>query len=276
MNLSTLNRSASSPILDLPALRRAVPSAFAETPWIGMSDRYAFVPTSTIIERLATEGFMPVRAMQSQSRIEEKSDYTRHMIRFRHADYLMPTRVLGAELPELVLTNSHDGTSAYQLAVGIYRLICMNDMVVQSADFGTVSVKHSGSEDFADRIIDCTHQVIATSAVVMDRIEQWKSIKLSRPQQLALAEAATEIRALPNGITADRMLTVRRLGDAEPNLWTTSNVIQENFMAGGLRGRNVDTGRRTATRPIKSVGEDLRINKAIWTLTERMAELMTG
>src|SRR4051794_12094622 len=116
-------------------IRRVAPSVFAETPWSNMSDRYGFVPTVAVLGMLAGEGFYPVRAAQSKTRIEGKSDFTKHMIRFRHLDYLKPSQV-GQELPELVLTNSHDGTSGYQLAAGIFRLVCSNGMVVQSSDFG--------------------------------------------------------------------------------------------------------------------------------------------
>jgi hypothetical protein len=35
------------------------------------------------------------------------------------------------------------------------------------------------------------------------------------------------------------------------------------------------TGRRTTTRPVKRVGEDLRLNRALWTLTERLAAIVS-
>ena len=263
--------TANTPVLTESRLRSLVPSAYAETPWRGMSDRYGFVPTSAVIARLEREGFYPVRAMQSRSRIEGKSDYTRHMIRFRHSDHLM-NRV-DAELPELVLTNSHDGSSAYQLAAGIFRLVCSNGMVVQSADFGTVSVRHSGSDDFADKIIDATYEVIGTTRHTLDKIDAWKSIELTPPQRLALADATTELR--PNGVRPEMLLHVRRDADKVPSLWATANVIQENLMRGGLYGRNADTGRRFRTKPIASVAEDLKINRGIWQLTERLAELVS-
>jgi hypothetical protein len=267
---ASANGSTLSPVLSDSYLRRVVPSAYAETPWHAMSDRYGFVPTSTIIGRLAREGFHPVRALQSKSRTEGKADFTRHMIRFRHLDHLRPS-VVGDELPELVLTNSHDGTSAYQLAAGIYRLVCSNGMVVQSADFGTVSVRHTGSGDFADRIIDATYEVLGSTQLTMDRIDAWKGIALDPPQRLALASAAVELR--PNGVAPEALLTTRRSADRDGSLWTTANVIQENYMKGGVYGRNPDTGRRFRTRPVGSVSEDLRINRALWTLTERLAEL---
>ena len=259
-------------VLTPDQIRRAAPSVYAETPWDGMSDRYGFVPTSAVLATLAGEGFHPVRAMQSRSRIPGKSAFTRHMIRFRHTDYLRPFAVLGAEIPEIVLTNSHDGTSAYQLAAGIFRLICTNGMVVQSRDFGTVSVRHSGSDEFGNKIIDATYEVLGTTALTMDRIEQWKSITMSPPQRLALADAATELR--PNGVRPDMLLHPKRAGDNAADLWTTVNVIQENFIRGGVIGRNVDTGRRFRTRPVNSVGEDMRINRGLWTLAESAATIL--
>jgi hypothetical protein len=51
-------------------------------------------------------------------------------------------------------------------------------------------------------------------------------------------------------------------------------VVQEHLLRGGDRGRAA-TGRRMITRPVKSVGEDLRLNRALWTLTEKLAEAVS-
>ena len=42
-------------------------------------------------------------------------------------------------------------------------------------------------------------------------------------------------------------------------------------MKGGLPGRS-RSGRRTRTRAIRSVHEDVRLNRGLWHLTEQMAE----
>src|SRR4051812_9234865 len=83
---------------DDDALRRAAPSVFAATPWGGMSGRYRMVPTIDVVGMLRDKGFLPVRAQQSRSRVPGKGDFTRHMIRFRHGDFLSPVTV-GAEIP---------------------------------------------------------------------------------------------------------------------------------------------------------------------------------
>jgi hypothetical protein len=73
------------------------------------------------------EGRRPEQALaeQSRTRIPGKGDFTLHMVRFRHAEHLSPLAV-GAEVPELVLVNSHDGASAYKFMAGVFRLVCSN------------------------------------------------------------------------------------------------------------------------------------------------------
>ena len=261
-----------TPALDNDDLRKIAPSIFAASPWGSMSARYRMVPTIEVVNMLAGEGFRPVRAAQSRSRIEGKADFTKHLIRFRHDTNLDPIRV-GEEVPELILTNSHDGTSAYRFMSGIFRLVCSNGLTVQSADFGSVSVRHSGGASFERQIIHATREVIADAPRTLEKIETWKGIELAPKQREAFAAAVLELRD-SKAIEPAQLLAPRRADDRKSDLWTTANVIQENTMKGGLRGR-AEAGRRVTTRPVKSVGEDVRMNRALWTLTERLAELVS-
>lgn len=250
-------------------LFRAAPSVFAETPWHGMSDRYTFIPTIQVVEMLAEQAFYPVKASQSRSRIEGKGEYTRHMIRFRQETSI------GAEIPELVLTNSHDGTAVYNFMAGIFRLICSNGLVVQSANFGSIKIKHMGQGDFRARVIDATSQVIEDMPRTIANIESWKALQLTPDQQFIFASAALELRDNKN-VAPSQLLAPRRAEDRDSSLWTTSNVIQENMMRGGIRGRNAETGRRSTTRNITSVTEDIRLNKALWRLTEALGNTVAN
>src|SRR6476469_6888602 len=119
MNITT---TATASTLDDDQLRRTAPSVFAVNPWDRMSGRYRMVPTIEVVGMLRDKGFHPVRAEQSRARIDGKGAFTRHLLRFRHADHLSPLTV-GAEVPELVMVNSHDGTSAYRFLAGIFRLV---------------------------------------------------------------------------------------------------------------------------------------------------------
>ncbi len=257
-------------ILSRDDLRRVAPSVFAEQPWRGMSARYRMVPTIEVVDILRDRAFFPVKAQQSRTRIPEKGDFTRHLIRFRHADHLEPLAV-GRETPELVLTNSHDGTAAYRFMAGIFRLVCGNGLTVQSADFGSISVRHSGGGDFRERILDATYRVVEETPRTLEKIGAWKQIGLTPPQQRAFAAAASELKPNPS-ITPSHLLIPRRMEDDRPDLWHTLNRVQENVIKGDLRAINAG-GRRIRTRPIRSVDADIRINRALWRLAEEMAKL---
>jgi len=55
--------------------------------------------------------------------------------------------------------------------------------------------------------------------------------------------------------------------------------VQENAIKGGLRGVGHDDlgrPRRVKSRAVSGIDQDIRLNKALWLLGERMAELKAG
>lgn len=268
--------------LDNDTMRRLAPSIFATQPWEQTSERYTFIPTIEVIDNLRAEGFAPVRVMQSKTRIEGKGEFTRHMIRFRRHQDIDIAQVVGDELPEIVLVNSHDRSSSYELSAGIYRLACSNGMVVKSSDFGSIRVHHTG--DIVGQVLEGSARIIEEVPAIMDRVANYKGIMLTQEEAGVFAEAAMELRypagELPYNPAVSsnqpfsplNLLRVKRAADASPNLWNISNRVQEHLMRGGIRGRS-KTGRRMTARGISSVNEEMKFNKALWLLTERMAEL---
>jgi hypothetical protein len=73
------------------------------------SERYTYIPTN-ILDRLRDEGFQPYYATQSRTRDQDKRDFTKHMLRLRRHD-----QINGKEVPEIILLNSHDGSSSYKM-----------------------------------------------------------------------------------------------------------------------------------------------------------------
>lgn len=258
-------------MIDRNTIRRIAPSVFATQPWDGVSHNYQFVPTADVIDMMEDEGFHVTKAMQSRSRIPGKSDFTKHMVRLRHKDHVGNLNV-NDEVPEIVLVNSHDRTSAYKIYTGIFRLVCSNGMVVQSVDFGGVSIRHSGRKDIRSQVIDATYRIMEDTPALMSNINEWKQIELTPEQRQVYASAALELK--DNKIASpETILQPRRYQDRKNDLWTTSQIVQEHMIKGGDRGI-ASTGRRTTTRAVKSVSEDVRLNKALWSLTEHMAKLV--
>jgi hypothetical protein len=110
-------------------LRRCAPSIFATQPIDTVSNRYSFLPTSSVLKGMRENGWFPVRAEQQSVRTEARRGFQKHLIRFaraEHLDFWDKNQVR----PEVVLLNSHDKSSAYQLHCGLFRLVCSNGMVV--------------------------------------------------------------------------------------------------------------------------------------------------
>ena len=81
-----------SPVLrsDFPLsddqIRAVVPSIYADTPHPSRSERYSYIPTAAVLTELRKEGFQPFIVTQTRVRNEDRRDFTKHMIRLRHAN----------------------------------------------------------------------------------------------------------------------------------------------------------------------------------------------
>lgn len=255
-------------------IRNIAPSVFADSAWGSMSDRYKFVPTIEVVEWLREEGFLPVKAMQSRSRTEGKAEFTKHMIRFRHrGDIAESADRVGSEFPEIVLVNSHDGTSSYKLMSGVFRLVCSNGLIVQSADTGSISVRHKGGKEFHNEIIDASYRIVEEAPRALAQIEEFKQIPLTPPQRNAMALAALELQS-SDSLEPRHVLQARRAEDEAGTLWTTFNTLQENMIKGGIRTVNRETRRRSTTKGVNSVSGDVTTNRALWRLAEEMAKIV--
>jgi hypothetical protein len=274
------SRPATSSIVALEDnnLRRLAPSVFATEPYTAMSARYRFVPTIDVVNEMRSNGFFPIRAQQSRTRIEGKGEFTKHLLRFRHTSDLGRAVGLNEEIPEIVLVNSHDGTSAYKLAAGIFRLVCTNGLIVSTSDFGNISVRHSGTEDLPARVIDASFQIIEDMPKVTEQINNWKQLSLPAPVQRAFAESAAEVMDNEKLNPADLLRSRRYQDNPQPDgtrdLWATFNTVQENVIKGGVPLPRTATGRRSSTKQIKDISKDVRLNRALWSLASKIAEMV--
>lgn len=73
-------------------LQRIVPSAFSSEKHDSRSERYTYIPTIEILDRLREEGFQPFYATQSRTRDIEKREFTKHLLRLRRHDQIAGER----------------------------------------------------------------------------------------------------------------------------------------------------------------------------------------
>lgn len=258
---------AFSPTLALDQVRHRAPAVFADAPARRLTPRYRFISTAQVVEALLEAGFEATDARQGRSRSLEASRHARHLVRLRRA---RETLVFADAIPEIVLLNAHDGTSAYQLRAGLFRPVCLNGLLARVGDFGFVSVPHRSSV-VAD-VVEASLRIAAQFDALGGTVRMMARRRLSPDEQCALAERALRIRhphmdRLPH--SPGRLLEARRLADDGESLWQVYNVVQENLMRGGIPYASA-RGRAMRSRRIAAIREDIRINVALWRAAEAL------
>ena len=253
-------------------MRQAAPSIFAQGKHASRSERYTYIPTIEVLRGLRKEGFEPFMVAQSKSRIEGKTDFTKHMIRMRHAGHVS-TR---PEANEIILINSHDGASSYQMLAGVFRFVCCNGLVVGTVA-NDIRIPHKGN--IQNDVIDGAFRVLEDFESVDASTEGMKAIELKPEEERAFATAALALRygertegQPPAPITPDQLVEARRPEDLGHSLWTTFQRVQENTLRGGQSGRSVQ-GRRLQTRAVGSIDRSVNLNRALWVLAEEMRKI---
>lgn len=265
---------SSFPLTD-EQIRTVAPSIFAESKHTSRSDRYSYIPTSEVLTSLRKEGFQPFMVTQGGSRDEAKRDFTKHMLRLRH-ESAMGAQV-GDNFREIVLVNSHDGTSSYQLMAGIFRLVCSNGMVVGNGNFDEVRIKHTG--DVIPAVVDGCIEILNRLPEVSEQVREWSGLQLTQGEQNAFAAAALATRYDEDEapFDASKLLTLKRREDATPTLWNTLNTVQENVIRGGvgyvLRDENGRRKQIRRTREVQGIDQNVKLNRGLWVLAEEMRKL---
>lgn len=243
------------------------PTAITQsTPSPKMSDRYVHVNTAQVIDIMSDAGFSVSDIKVDRAR-KGGADFKRHMVIFRDDSSQTPD---GSYTPQMLWTNSHNGTSPASMRLGIYRFVCSNGMVA-GTDFAHERIRHMG--DLARQVLDRVRSLSAHSTKVFSQIENWSKIDLEKEKRVELARRAALIRFGEQKVQQYNimdLLNVRRAEDDKGDLWTTFNVIQENAVKGGLVGRNANN-RQVRSKALNSIGLDLNFNEKLWDIAEEFA-----
>lgn len=245
-----------------------VPSVFGSDKHVSRSERYTHIPTITLLENLKQEGFEPFFACQTKVRDQSRREHTKHMVRLRRAGQLT-----GHQVPEIILLNSHDGSSSYQMLPGLFRGVCTNGLVCGQS-FGEVRVPHKG--DVVGKVIEGAYEVLGVFDRVEEKRDAMQSLLLPTPAQHALAKAALTYRfgEEHQPVTESQILSPRRWQDENSDLWTVYNRLQENLSKGGLSGRSAQ-GKRSRTRAVNGIDGDIRLNRALWVMAEELQQVLS-
>lgn len=247
---------------------------------LNVSERYTVVKTGDLAQTLVDNGYN-IRSVQKQgSRSQATAGYGKHTLRLRHQDLTLGRPDL---TPEIVLRNSYNGTSCFEIALGIFRLVCSNGLVVGKT-FESLKVRHVG--DIMPKVVAAMQKIQGQTARMSQDVALFSATQVSEAQALQFAAhvakilvpSQTETRQIFNVQSAD-LLTARRSVDRATDLWTVLNVIQENAIRHGVSYVSAVKGpdnlgqivRNNTTRAIKSLDRDFSINQAVWDYASQIA-----
>lgn len=247
------------------------PSVSATTHTPGVSGRYSFIPTTRVIDALAQKGWTPSKVQEKPVRLESKRGFQKHLIRFRHQGF--PAMLDGIH-PEIVMVNSHDGTASFQFMAGLFRLVCTNGLILGDT-FSSFRVRHRGYTDRA--VFEAVEHLGDITPAVMEKVKSFSKIELMPEEQVIFAEAALLLRYSQEALETGYVNPVEfakpiRRSEQAPTLWNTFNIAQEKFQKGSRFMKSSKSPTPRKTRGIASIDENVRVNKALWHLTEKMAE----
>lgn len=240
------SRSASNLCLTTEEIMHRAPSVYATTH--SMSPRYGQVTTANAIGILADFGFYPVQAAQ-----KGQGRHKAHLLAFASS----PLNSKEGR-PELILYNSHDGSSSLKMFAGFYRFICSNGIV--AGDGFESRLRHtSGTVNGFENLVTST---AGRLPLLQDAIDNMRSRTVNAKD---LARTGAAFRWTPDKVTdktVGDLLEARRYDDNGTSLWSVFNRVQEGLIRGGVR---VGENDRRA-KAISSISASVGVNQKLWDL----------
>jgi len=238
------------------------PSVYAKQPSTNVSDKYSFIPTTQIMDDLGQEGWQVYSASQRNSRTGQGM-FTKHMLRFRNND----VPIVDGIVPEIVLTNSHDGRHAFNLHAGLFRFACLNGLVIADQTFEKVKIKHQWYK--LEDVQKITDKIVTSIPKIMGCVDSFKNTTMSEVAKKDFAKKAilTRWKDGQDYIPISDILKPTRSEDQGDKLWEVFNIVQEKIIKGGIT-YFLSSGRQQTVRELTNIDQRLKINKDLWTLAE--------
>jgi hypothetical protein len=239
----------------------------------GLSGRYIHIPTSTIVSTIREAGWEFASGTARKGRTPERQAHAAHVLRFSNAS--LP-EVNGNRI-EAVLLNSHDGSTAFELSFGVFRLACANGLVVQTASAGSVRLIHSGLA--LDNVFLAARSLVDRAPEVAAQIEAWSRLHLPAEVTENMAHRMGRARWGERFVAAPDLLQARRSEDTSTDLWTLFNRAQESILRGGVEvtlrkptedGQPEATSVRRATA-IRGAVKQMRLNQELFSIASEFA-----
>jgi hypothetical protein len=250
-------------------LTKLAPQVFNHVVSENLTSKYVHIPTDTIVDDMEALGWFPYSVKTVRSRTKNAAT-KKHLVQFFNPDIVINDENGEADMyPQLLLINSHDGSTAVKFEMGVFRLVCENGLVIKSQDFGGFKMRHMGYS-FADLRV-YINQLVETLPTVVANLNKFSQVEMTPEQQYEFALKAVEARfGEEKQLSSDEvnnLLLAERKEDVGNNVWVVLNRVQEKLTSGGFGYMNAK-GKTRKARAIKNFTQDIDMNTKLWALAE--------
>jgi hypothetical protein len=251
--------------IDKSEIKNRANSIFTTTGSPSTSDKYAHISTEKIIDDMELLGWGVVDAKQVKAR--KSVGFQKHLVVFRNSEIVIDGADGDTVFPQILLTNSHDGKTAFTFTAGLFRMICENGLVVCNQEFENLKIRHYGY-DF-EELEKTINAMVEKLPLTVESMNRFKTTVLNSNQMLDFAKRALNSRFTDSElehITIDLndLLTPSREEDKGNNMWSVFNTVQEK-LTHGLFNYGYGSKNRKA-RKIKNFNKDMELNNKLYQL----------
>lgn len=249
---------------DSGRMHTLAPALFSKAAHPKMTQRYSFTNTYDILLHMHNRGFK-VTSVQGGY-----TPYSKVLVRLRPQAYSYTDYA-----PELILLDSHDGSSRLKLFLGFITFLCMNGCMAGDMLYGR-SFMHL-SPDLMAQIMLELDDIGEHVETLHERVEKMKSYKVTETEQLVLADTAVKMRfgeERSGSFIADlrqKMLKPRRpVDESAMTMFNAFNIVQENAIRGGMMYNS--NNRLLRMRNVRNVSMNMSINQQLWKTAEELMQ----
>lgn len=240
---------------------------------------YGFIDTTRIVDRFERQGWQLSNSRQVKVKNIERDGFQKHLLTFRNESFKSIPGLPGhhESIPELIVENSHDGSSALRVFFGVFRIACLNGIIAGSM-INSMRVIHS--ENSIKRLDESIDVMTGGLPELIERVGKFSSIQLSDEQRVEFARQAAGLRLAHDAekihdVNLHAMLNPRRFQDNQNDAFSVFNVLQEKVIRGGIiyKKLNEKTSfiEKRTSRPVNSVNQSVKMNRGLWNILETIA-----
>lgn len=259
--------------------RDTTPAVFNRTPAGILSPRYSLVETDTVIDALAPLGWIP-QSYQNMRRNKaglasgRDPATVKHLVRLQmSAENRAPDRY--GDIPQIVLVNSHDGSSPWLFLVGLHVFVCSNGLISNRGGW-TIRLKHMGLE--MARVLSAITGLASKFPELLDTRDRYAGLMLTDDQANDFAYAAGRLRwPEPIIFNPSDLLRVHYDAQRSNSLWNIFNRVQAALTGKGITTTDPNRPKipTRRSRAINAIGETVSTNQGLWELLDQFGNALS-